>query len=86
MGKINTVDIEDKLGKSIKELSSNLCRCGGKAYKTWQYEDGIGWICHRCLRKAMFYTVKRISPKIGRNAPCPCGSGKKYKKCCLERR
>ena len=21
--------------------------------------------------------------KIGRNAPCPCGSGKKYKKCCL---
>jgi len=24
----------------------------------------------------------RKSPKIGRNAPCPCGSGKKYKKCC----
>lgn len=23
--------------------------------------------------------------KIGRNAPCPCGSGKKYKKCCLPR-
>lgn len=23
--------------------------------------------------------------KIGRNAPCPCGSGKKYKKCCLHR-
>ena len=21
--------------------------------------------------------------KIGRNTPCPCGSGKKYKKCCL---
>jgi SEC-C motif domain protein len=27
-------------------------------------------------------TVVRESPKIGRNAPCPCGSGKKYKKCC----
>ena len=27
-------------------------------------------------------TVKRESPKIGRNDPCPCGSGKKYKKCC----
>jgi tetratricopeptide (TPR) repeat protein len=25
------------------------------------------------------------SEKIGRNAPCPCGSGKKYKKCCLNR-
>ncbi|MGA8279440.1 MAG: preprotein translocase subunit SecA [Desulfobacterales bacterium] len=26
--------------------------------------------------------VKRADKKIGRNAPCPCGSGKKYKKCC----
>ena len=25
---------------------------------------------------------QREEPKIGRNAPCPCGSGKKYKKCC----
>ena len=27
-------------------------------------------------------TVKRDAPKIGRNDPCPCGSGKKYKNCC----
>jgi preprotein translocase subunit SecA len=27
-------------------------------------------------------TVKREGKKIGRNDPCPCGSGKKYKKCC----
>ena len=27
-------------------------------------------------------TVKRSTAKVGRNAPCPCGSGKKYKKCC----
>lgn len=26
-----------------------------------------------------------MSKKIGRNDPCPCGSGKKYKKCCLDR-
>jgi preprotein translocase subunit SecA len=26
--------------------------------------------------------VQRNEPKIGRNDPCPCGSGKKYKKCC----
>ncbi|MBW2107217.1 MAG: preprotein translocase subunit SecA [Deltaproteobacteria bacterium] len=26
--------------------------------------------------------VRRTTKKIGRNAPCPCGSGKKYKKCC----
>ncbi|UCG39100.1 MAG: preprotein translocase subunit SecA, partial [bacterium] len=27
-------------------------------------------------------TVKRETPKVGRNEPCPCGSGRKYKKCC----
>ena len=27
-------------------------------------------------------TVKRAMPKVGRNDPCPCGSGKKYKQCC----
>ena len=27
-------------------------------------------------------TVVRTAPKIGRNDPCPCGSGKKYKNCC----
>ena len=27
-------------------------------------------------------TLVRSQPKVGRNDPCPCGSGKKYKKCC----
>ena len=27
-------------------------------------------------------TVRRDAPKVGRNDPCPCGSGKKFKKCC----
>ncbi len=26
----------------------------------------------------------RDTPKIGRNDPCPCGSGRKYKKCCID--
>jgi preprotein translocase subunit SecA len=26
-------------------------------------------------------TVRRDTPKVGRNDPCPCGSGKKYKQC-----
>ena len=30
-------------------------------------------------------TVHHSGPKIGRNDPCPCGSGKKYKKCCLNK-
>ena len=28
--------------------------------------------------------VKYEKPKVGRNEPCPCGSGKKYKKCCMQ--
>jgi len=38
-----------------------------------QTEDGKG------------VTVRREGKKVGRNDPCPCGSGKKYKKCCLEK-
>ena len=28
-------------------------------------------------------TIRQDAPRVGRNDPCPCGSGKKYKKCCL---
>lgn len=28
--------------------------------------------------------IRRATPKVGRNDPCPCGSGKKYKHCCLQ--
>ncbi len=30
-------------------------------------------------------TYKRLEAKIGRNGPCPCGSGKKYKNCCMNK-
>jgi len=41
-----------------------------------------------CYLKKISYpeketTTKKTKMKIGRNDPCPCGSGKKYKKCCL---
>jgi hypothetical protein len=34
------------------------------------------------LVKARSETVQHATPKVGRNDPCPCGSGKKHKKCC----
>lgn len=37
----------------------------------WYYLDGKGK-----------QPIRRDNPKIGRNDPCPCGSGKKFKKCC----
>jgi preprotein translocase subunit SecA len=32
--------------------------------------------------EARVQTITRNAPRVGRNDPCPCGSGKKYKKCC----
>jgi uncharacterized protein YecA (UPF0149 family) len=34
--------------------------------------------------KINFTPEPRQSKKVGRNEKCPCGSGKKYKKCCLK--
>jgi len=31
-------------------------------------------------------TIRNVGEKVGRNDPCPCGSGKKYKNCCLRAR
>lgn len=35
------------------------------------------------LERALNPPQQLASSKIDRNAPCPCGSGKKYKKCCM---
>ncbi|HEY4368653.1 MAG TPA: UPF0149 family protein [Steroidobacteraceae bacterium] len=39
------------------------------------------WLGRTALQSA---PSRRASPKVGRNDPCPCGSGKKYKHCCLQ--
>ncbi|MDR3335405.1 MAG: YchJ family protein [Treponema sp.] len=43
-----------------------------KQNNRWFYEEG----------DIVPKTLVRIEPKVGRNASCPCGSGKKYKHCC----
>ena len=40
------------------------------------------WLVRRSVDTPMA-TFRRDEPKIGRNDPCPCGSGRKFKKCCL---
>jgi SEC-C motif-containing protein len=44
-------------------------------------QDGA-WIYTRSVREGPA-PFKAAAPKPGRNEPCPCGSGKKYKQCCL---
>jgi SEC-C motif-containing protein len=50
-------------------------------HETAQFKKADGaWIYSSGKIKAM--TVVREGKKVGRNEPCPCGSGKKYKQCC----
>jgi len=54
--------------------SSDLERHAQKEKKKLTYSSG--------KEPAKNEPVKRTNKKVGRNSPCPCGSGKKFKKCC----
>jgi uncharacterized protein len=43
---------------------------------------GIGRAIQTAVEQVERTPYQRESPKIGRNDPCPCGSGRKYKRCC----
>ena len=43
--------------------------------------SNISWDLWKYVLESVYPYIK--TPKIGRNQPCPCGSGKKYKLCCL---
>ncbi len=59
------------------------------------HDSMSGWACFKQAKKdpvpiemplpSKVPALKGKTKKIGRNAPCPCGSGKKYKKCCLNK-
>lgn len=52
----------------------------GMAAATKQLFDDLA--IERRLAATSHTTFVRASPKVGRNDPCPCGTGKKFKKCC----
>lgn len=55
-----------------------------KNFKYW-YTPINQFINEKTLEYPEVQIQKNLSKKIGRNEPCPCGSGKKYKKCCLNK-
>jgi uncharacterized protein len=57
------------------ELLKNMLAAAGRAYKYFKPERG------RATPQPA-HPAERAAPKVGRNDPCPCGSGKKFKKCC----
>lgn len=53
----------------INDCEEDLAQAVTDIYRFWQAKRGSG-------------TIRREEPKVGRNDPCPCGSGKKFKQCC----
>jgi len=50
-----------------------------------QHRKGMEQAIQSSGKETAVKQIKRKSPKVGRNDPCPCNSGKKYKKCCYPR-
>ncbi|RPI03588.1 MAG: hypothetical protein EHM72_01130 [Calditrichaeota bacterium] len=48
-------------------------------------EVAAQWRLHNLSKREHIATQEQAPLKIGRNEPCPCGSGLKYKNCCLHR-
>ena len=72
------------LDMDLEKLYYNMC----EAKADWLYELPA-WdnLLTKERRKELFLTQRKSGTivkdkKIGRNDPCPCGSGKKYKQCC----
>ncbi len=61
----------EKRGEVIAHMAAGLLA----AYRYFREQRQVSSSGHRS-------EPRRDAPKLGRNDPCPCGSGKKYKKCC----
>lgn len=59
----------EELEQVINDCEEELPQAVADIYCFWRAKRGIG-------------TIRRDAPKVGRNDPCPCGSGKKFKQCC----
>ena len=70
-----------------KEGRKALDDMTGKEIADWQRRIGpAAERLHRLFARRAIQPERpyvRETPKVGRNDPCPCGSGKKYKRCCL---
>jgi len=70
----------EKLSEAVKEYEAEQDDAITKAAISG---DGV-----QALQRAGWYRktkpIVRDMKKVGRNEPCPCGSGKKYKNCCLD--
>lgn len=76
-----------KLDIDFEKLYYNMHEAKAKwLYKLPQWEDVLSKDKRKAIKKEYDKTVIVVKEdKVGRNDPCSCGSGKKYKKCCLNK-
>ena len=84
---IETMDAQTEVSLDIdlEKLYYNMVACRAEwLYTLEEWDNLLTKERREELYKAqkMSTTVVNKERKIGRNEPCPCGSGKKYKKCC----
>ena len=82
-------ELEADSDVTLRIVWNELYKNMHKAKADWLYNlpewDGILTQEERnTLLKEYRQSCQAVSHKIGRNDPCPCGSGKKYKNCCME--
>lgn len=83
-----SINISDK-SKEVKTgmIMDGIENKNETSESTKTIEEAMSKLDDKTLQKLIQYQNRKPSvreyQKIGRNDPCPCGSGKKYKNCCL---
>ncbi|MDZ4678661.1 MAG: YchJ family protein [Oligoflexia bacterium] len=81
--RVGTVEFNAKYENDGKVLEHHEVSEFRKEKDTWYFVDGESHVHEEGQgHHEPAQPVVRETPKIGRNDPCVCGSGKKYKKCC----
>jgi uncharacterized protein len=71
--------VSDSVGKDLPTFASEVHELFPEALRAYA---GIGRAIQMAVDQIERTPYQRESPKIGRNDLCPCGSGRKYKRCC----
>ena len=82
---VKVVEVDALAGDADILIGMDIIRLGDLAVNHYQGKTSFSFrmpSLERIDYAAPSKPTTRPQPKVGRNAPCPCGSGQKYKKCC----
>lgn len=75
---------QESFSLTEQELFEHTIMLGFSAAEIYdQFRPERGTSMFGTMIKAALQAGEALQPRVGRNDPCPCGSGKKFKKCCL---